>query len=253
MKNVFTMGVITIMLAMFSFTGCYDDPLDLGEITTMDRNSNYMLAAPHGGYDYLTEDIVGDVCKAVSWDCIIATGYRDSSYNVNRPTGGTTTEVPSENATIIFEEYRSNVEDIMGNPFNLYMEIHGYGTQFEKGNISATPCNRAHDADKPCIEVALAGIGDDTRNALKAIFEEELENANIDNYVLMEGDPVYNIIFSMGEAKRTGIMNTTDKSISPVNHAIGIEFPRKLRNDNFYGIKTALKNILARIENEVTF
>ena len=250
MKRFFAMSTVFVILSGFIITGC---PLDLGNITTIDRDSNYMLAAPHGGYDAMTEDIVEDVCGTVPWDCIIATGYRNYGYNVNRPTGGTTTEIPSNEAKIIFDEYKRNVEEIMGNPLTLYMEIHGYGTQFEKGNVSATPCNKAQDADKPCIEVALAGIDDSTRNEIKAIFEEELDNANIDNYLLMEGDPTYDLTFTMGEAKRTGIMNTTDTSISPVTHAIGIEWPRTLRDENLYGVKTVLKKILVRIENEVTF
>ena len=106
-----------------------EEALSLGQFSSQDNNSHYIITAPHGGYDLMTEVIVREVCDNILWNCLIAQDFRSKSHplNVTRPTEkygvSSNNEVRTERSLYVYDEYLSQIYLINKAP-KLYVEIH---------------------------------------------------------------------------------------------------------------------------------
>jgi len=92
-----------------------EEALSLGQFSSQDNNSHYIITAPHGGYDLMTEVIVREVCDNILWNCLIAQDFRSKSHplNVTRPTEkygvSSNNEVRTERALYVYDEYLNQI------------------------------------------------------------------------------------------------------------------------------------------------
>lgn len=209
------MGVLLHILGILLLGGCQSR----GHFQSLDRDSTYLLSAPHGDFDTHTGDIVEAVCESVPWDCLIARGYRTTErpINVNRPTEGLrlSGERVSEDAERVYARYRNEMRKLTSNP-DLYVELHG--------NIRPGSQNR--------IEIAYVGMSAKRLARLREIFNQQLAAVGLGDYsVLLEGEPDF--YYTASSAKRVGVLRE-------VRHALHIEVPIALRAEHREAFTQAL-------------
>ena len=181
-------------------------------LTVTDRDSRFILAAPHGHYDRHTGDIVDAVCGRVGWNCLVARGFRTDRdpLNVNRPTEGVglapREERHTDRAARVFDRYRAAWQALGGADAALYVEVHGN--------------SRAESAGR--LEVAVVGIAGDALAALECLLASALARAGLDALEpWVEGRR--RIWFRARSTKWYGILSDTP-------HALHLEFPRRVRD-----------------------
>ena len=131
------MRTIFQALAFFCLTGLFlgctsgasdGGPPVIGAFTIFNRESPYLVAAPHGEYDDQTGEIVWRFCNKIRWDCLIAEGFRadHAPINVNRPTEGASLAGTrfTERASLVYARYVKRIAQISPG-LRFYVEIHG--------------------------------------------------------------------------------------------------------------------------------
>lgn len=119
--------IFSTLLLCLLFTCSQPDPY-IGTFSLFDRESPFLIAAPHGSFDEGTGDIVHEFCKRVRWDCLIAEDFRrdEDPVNVNRPTEGVSLADTdrTQRADLVYQRYMKKLRRL--NPdAHLYVEIHG--------------------------------------------------------------------------------------------------------------------------------
>ena len=186
-----------------------EEALSLGQFSSQDNNSHYIITAPHGGSDLMTEVIVRKVCDNILWNCLIAQDFRSKSYplNVNRPTEkygvSSNNEVRTERALYVYDEYLSQIYMINKAP-KLYVEIHG----------------NSRNKSKNRIEIATVGINNDQARRIKLILQNALSSTKLTQSIAIENiDYIY---YHATSSKARG-------SLSKIKPALHFEFPRSSR------------------------
>ena len=189
-----------------------DEALALGRFSSKDQGSSYFIAAPHGKYDRKTGEIVDGVCNNISWNCLIAKGYRTNKHylNVNRPTENVedsrSKEEHTDRAFYVYEEYLSRLKSSNATP-KLYVEIHG----------------NERDRSKDKIEIATVDIDDNKARRIKELLQDELEeNTSLNQIISIEN--IDNIYYRATSAKKWG-------TLSEIKPSLHLEFPASPRID----------------------
>lgn len=173
---------------------------------------NITVSAPHGGFDYRSEDVAQRVCAATGSHCLLALGFRNrgQNINVNRPTEGvglrSTEEPETERAKTVYRCYLKQLRELSPHP-QLYVEIHG----------NSRPENRHK------IEVAQVGLSASEALKFKQTFNRALQKSGFTSSELqarIEGPD--KIFFLGGGVKHRGVM----QALKP---ALMVELPRLAR------------------------
>ncbi len=131
MKVFAGFGTLFLFAALMAAYWCQssggEQPV-IGAFTIFNRESPYLIAAPHGEYDEGTGEIVWEFCQKVRWDCLIAEGFRaeHAPINVNRPTEGVSLAETrfTERASLVYARYVRRITRIAPT-LRFYVEIHG--------------------------------------------------------------------------------------------------------------------------------
>ena len=185
------------------------EALSLGQFSTQDNNSHYIITAPHGGYDLMTEVIVRKVCDNILWNCLIAQDFRSKSHplNVNRPTEkygvSSNNEVRTDRALYVYDEYLRQIYLINKAP-KLYVEIHG----------------NSRNESKNRIEIATVSITEDQARRIKLILQNALSSTKLTQSIAIENiDYIY---YHATASKALG-------SLGKIKPALHFEFPKSAR------------------------
>ena len=172
------------------------------------RDKSVLLAAPHGGFDLSTDEIVPPVAQKLNYSELVATGYRAYSHpiNVNRPTEGiglsSEEEKHTDDAAKVYAEWEADVMKV--NPA-LYVEIHGEG---KTSNI----------------EVAVVGFTQEQKTAIKKILSAALAPLYFKTNPEIKVEGLDSIHFTASAAKKYGVLGK-------VHRALHIELPWDLRRN----------------------
>ena len=185
--------------------------VDIGRIIAYSGQYSATIAAPHGSWDLNTKAIAQDTCKTISWNCVLAEGFRTMAeqFNVNRPTQGANRSKHEESHTytaqMIYRQFEQSIRSVDPRPI-LYVELHGNSKQGKES----------------IIEIANVGLSFDQVLTIKEIFNDKLYESGLEDYeVLVEGvDPIY---YRASACKEWGTLS----HFSPSLH---IELPRQLRS-----------------------
>ena len=201
-----------------------------GTITSLDRTSEFMVAAPHGSYDRHTGKIVTKICETLLWDCIIANGFNLSGarLNVNRPTEGagikSSSERYTQHADLVYKEYKKSIITITGGKPRLYIEVHG--------------------SNNEGIEVATNDVPHEHAIKLKAIMNEEWKKIS-DSEIPIKVQKIDRIKKVNTAVKRFGVV--ADLSMS----ALFFELSRDLRDNHANKLVEFLAAVFMRTEMEI--
>ena len=218
-KSRFTVLLIVTLWTLFfiievgadsnNFATAREEALSLGQFSSQDNNSHYIITAPHGGSDLMTEVIVRKVCDNILWNCLIAQDFRSKSHplNVNRPTEkygvSSNNEVRTDRALYVYDEYLRQIYLINKVP-KLYVEIHG----------------NSRNKSKNRIEIATVGIKDDQARRIKLILQNALSSTKLTQSIAIENiDYIY---YHATSSKAQG-------SLSKIKPALHFEFPKSPR------------------------
>ena len=208
-----------------------EEALSLGQFSSQDNNSDYIITAPHGGYDLMTEIIVRKVCDNILWNCLIAQNFRSKSHplNVTRPTEkygvSSNNEVPTERALYVYGEYLRQIYLINKAP-KLYVEIHG----------------NSRNESKNRIEIATVSITDDQARRIKLILENALSSTKLTQSIAIENiDYIY---YHATSSKARG-------SLSKIKPALHFEFPKGVRMNSTDEVVTFLSFALPELVVEL--
>ena len=204
---------LTLTLACFS-AGCAAGPTDggppvIGSFTIFNRESPFLVAAPHGEFDTETGEIVWRFCQKVRWDCLIAEGFRaqHAPINVNRPTEGSSLATTrfSERASLVYARYVKRIARISPG-LRFYVEVHG----------------NEYPGSENFIEVATVGITAVQAQRIAARGERLLaaEGLRLEMHI----DALEDIRFRASHNRKFGVLSF----IRPAMH---LEFPLKVRTD----------------------
>ncbi len=172
-------------------------------MTVKDRSSSYLIAAPHGEWDLDTDSVVDSFCSSVSWDCVVAKGYRKDEHpiNVNRPTEGIKLKEEEESHTDrakkIYNQYIDRIEAIKAKTLKLYVEIH----------------SNVRSKNKKRIEVATNGIEESDAEKIKSTLIGTLKSVGLSKYSLKMED-IDDIYYHATSNKKNGAM----KKYQPTLH-----------------------------------
>lgn len=135
------------------------------------RESPYLIAAPHGEFDENTGELVYDFCEKVRWDCLIAEGFREDGarINVNRPTEGLRLSEAqfTERASLVYAKYLNRIRRLSPQ-VHFYVEIHGH----ENKDLAET------------VEVATVGLSVDQAQHIKDLFSESFKREGLPPLVI---------------------------------------------------------------------
>ena len=208
-----------------------EEALSLGQFSSQDNNSDYIITAPHGGYDLMTEIIVRKVCDNILWNCLIAQNFRSKSHplNVTRPTEkygvSSNNEVPTKRALYVYGEYLRQIYLINKAP-KLYVEIHG----------------NSRNESKNRIEIATVSITDDQARRIKLILENALSSTKLTQSIAIENiDYIY---YHATSSKARG-------SLSKIKPALHFEFPKGARMNSTDEVVTFLSFALPELAVEL--
>lgn len=164
-----------------------------GKIVVLDRDTSFVVAAPHGSFDQFTARIAHAVCEKKLWSCVIASRFRvqKAHYNVNRPTEGLGKERESAEARAVYQRYDSAISSVKDSKFNLLIELHG----------------NARKESSAYIEVASLGVSLKKAKEMKRVFQEALIQSDLATYKARV-EPMDKIFFTAGRSKRAGSLST---------------------------------------------
>ena len=201
--------IVEVVADSNNLVAAREEALSLGQFSSQDNNSHYIITAPHGGFDLMTEVIVREVCDNILWNCIIAQDFRSKSHplNVTRPTEkygvSSSNEVRTERALYVYDEYLSQIYLINKAP-KLYVEIHG----------------NSRNESKNRIEIATVSIKDDQARRIKLILQNALSSTKLTQSIAIENiDYIY---YHATSSKAQG-------SLSKIKPALHFEFPKSSR------------------------
>ena len=201
--------IVEVIADFNNLVAAREEALSLGQFSSQDNNSHYIITAPHGGFDLMTEVIVREVCDNILWNCIIAQDFRSKSHplNVTRPTEkygvSSSNEVRTERALYVYDEYLSQIYLINKVP-KLYVEIHG----------------NSRNESKNRIEIATVSIKDDQARRIKLILQNALSSTKLTQSIAIENiDYIY---YHATSSKAQG-------SLSKIKPALHFEFPKSSR------------------------
>ncbi len=201
----------------------------IGTFTMFNRESPYLIAAPHGEYDENTGELVYDFCEQVRWDCLIAEGFRDEKamINVNRPTEGARLSETrfSESAAVVYAKYVHRIRRLSPKVL-FYVEIHGHD----------------HSGLTNTVDIATVGISHSQavfiHDTLTQAFEEQGLSA-----LDVRLDALEPIHYNATHARRFGVLSF----ISPALH---IELPHSTRHEHRARVVNALGKALPRVARD---
>ncbi len=192
-----------------NLVSAHEEALSFGQFIAQNNNSHYIITAPHGGYDLMTEIIVREVCTNILWSCLIAQDFRSKGHyiNVTRPTeklsGTSNKEAPTTRALHVYEEYLSQIYLLNKAP-KLYVEVHG----------------NSRNESKNRIEIATVGINGDQAKRVKLILQNAISSTKLTQSIAIENiDYIY---YHATSSKARG-------SLSKIKPALHFEFPRNSR------------------------
>ncbi|MBI3297662.1 MAG: hypothetical protein HYZ75_05830 [Elusimicrobia bacterium] len=197
-----------------------------GSIVPVDRDSPFMLAAPHGDFDKQTAEIVDAACTKLGWDCLVARGQRTKAHqvNVNRPTEGVkaSDERRTACAEAVFSAWKQAAARLNPAP-RLYVEVHG--------NVGKETKER--------VEVAVVGIGSEQAARIRKVLLDARAEHKLDWMgVWVEGpDPIK---YKATSSKAWG-------QLSLSTSALHFEFPKRAREGQMENVYSFLASSLADI------
>ena len=194
-----------------------ESPLLKGRFETIKGETDVVIAAPHADSDLATGDIVKTILDGKPFGGVIAWGFRNGSswkdrFNVNRPTEKAgircDREVITQEARVIYDEYRRNISLASPSGLSLLVEIHGNSTQKQ-------------------IEISTVRVTSQEASRLKKAYER-VRNRHLKemrNYPSIEVliEPLNRIKMVAKCAKTKGIFRKIDAKV------IHIELPREAR------------------------
>ncbi|MDO8655834.1 MAG: hypothetical protein Q7K45_01220 [Nanoarchaeota archaeon] len=188
-------------------TTCAPERLNLGygRLEWGLANNDITVVAPHGGYDFNTENVVLEMTKQYPVNYVLAIGFRNKDgINVNRPTEAVSDEIRSERAALVYEVFRDCVDQY---PQRMYLEIHGYN----------------EDSDTKGIQIATVNVDAQKARFIKNYLKQNLPSELAGTDVVIQ--PIDRIHYTAGWNKRIGMLSHCD------NVCIHIELPRSFRKD----------------------
>lgn len=197
----------------------------VGTFTILERDLDYLVAAPHGSFDTHTDEIARGICAATGWSCLVARGFETGGprINVNRPTEGTRLRetVFSERAQHIYTAYMERVETLMAQP-RLYVEIHGNN----------------HPDCQHAIEIATVGVSRARAGRLRKALRHSLRQNGL---ALTPRIDVYD------EVRYAATHNREFGALSRISPALHIELPLMAREEQRPALINALAAALPRM------
>lgn len=176
----------------------------IGSFTIFNRESSYLVSAPHGEFDDQTGEIVWQFCLRVRWDCLIAEGFRadHAPINVNRPTEGASLSGTrfTERASLVYARYVKRITRISPS-LRFYVEIHG--NEF-KGT-------------EEFIDVATVGLSVAQARRIESLAKQLLEEEGL-GYLQPRIDVLEKIRYRATHARQFGVL-------SFIRPAVHLEFP----------------------------
>ncbi len=193
------------------------------------RESPYLIAAPHGEYDENTGELVYEFCERVRWDCLVAEGFRDERafINVNRPTEGTRLSETrfTESAALVYTKYVHRLRSLSQRVL-FYAEIHGH----------------EHSGMVNTIDIATVGISHSQavfiHDTLTQAFQRQ-DLAELD----VRLDALEPIHYNATHARKFGVL-------SFINPALHIELPHAARHELRQRVVSALVEALPKIAQD---
>lgn len=184
--------------------------LIIGTFTIFNRDSPYLISAPHGEYDDNTGELVWEFCHQVRWDCMIVEGFRREKVpiNVNRPTEGMRMAETqfTRRAAMVYARYIKKIRKLTP-ALRFYVEIHG--------NESEKNINR--------IEVATVGISPARARRIDRLLAGIMREEGLQ--LDLRIDVLEKIRYKATHARQFGVLSF----LSP---AIHIELPLSARTEN---------------------
>lgn len=209
-------------------------PRPQGRFLTFERGTGILLSAPHGTADQNTGELAVEIAESLSWNCVVAEGFRTvaTPVNVNRPTEKYLVppdqEVHTEEARQVFEGFIAALQKASPRSPELYIEIHG---------------NQVKETAR-FVEVASNGLSQEANEKVKQILTAGLTTPLGGFSIKMEG--IDSLLFSAQSTKNWG-------TLSRYSPAIHIELPRKMRielyNETLSFLKEALPQIAESLKN----
>lgn len=198
----------------------------IGTFTLINRESPYLIAAPHGQFDAHTAQMVYEFCDRVRWDCLVAEGFRGQRafFNVNRPTEGmrlTETRF-TEQAAFVYSKYVSRIRRLTPR-VTFYAEIHGH----------------SHPKLGDTIDVATVGVSKSQAEFIQKQLVEALDREQV-GHLAVRIDVLEPIRFNATHARKFGVLSF----LSPAVH---IELPLSARTTLRTNVVRALAASLPRI------
>jgi hypothetical protein len=201
----------------------------VGTFTVFNRESPYLIAAPHGEFDENTAEITYDFCEQVRWDCLVAEGFRGSTarINVNRPTAGTRLAQArfTEGAAAVYANYVKRIRRLSPR-VTFYVEVHGH--------------KRA--ALSEIIDIATIGVSPSQAVFMREVLERAFAAHGIKQYTVRI-DVLEPIRYNATHARKFGVLSF----LSPALH---IELPGSARREHRRELVASLTEALPIIARE---
>lgn len=203
----------------------------MGTFTMFNRQSPFLIAAPHGEYDIKTSDLVYEYCEQVRWDCLVAEGFRDARtmINVNRPTAGARLAETrfTDSAALVYSQYVSRIRRLSPRVL-FYTEIHGH----------------EHAKLDDVVDIATVGISVDQGKFIYTTLKNAMIVQGL-GHLEVRIDVLESIHYKATHARRFGVLSF----LSPALH---IELPRSARHELRHQTVRALAASLPEIARIVS-
>ncbi|MGH7828128.1 MAG: hypothetical protein ACREQ7_23475 [Candidatus Binatia bacterium] len=177
-----------------------------------------VIGSPHGSFDQNTAETVSQLAARTGFAAVIAKGFTPTEtggwrINVNRPTERSYPqsefELRSERAQKVYEAYKALVMEAANGDLDLYLDIHGYGTN-------------------SVIQVATVGVRSEQARKIKAAYRE-IRDQTLKHHPRIEPvdlliEPLDHIEIGAWNAKATGILSVAQKSLHfelPIDGVLG--------------------------------
>jgi hypothetical protein len=181
----------------------------VGTFTMFNRQSPYLIAAPHGEYDNNTDEVVYEFCERVRWDCLVAEGFRNrrTMINVNRPTAGAKLRDTrfTDSAADVYSQYVSRIRRLSPR-VAFYAEIHGH----------------EHAKLPDVIDIATVGISPEQAKFIYKTLKVAMVDQGL-GHLELRIDVLESIHYKATHARRFGVLSF----LSPAVH---VELPHDARN-----------------------
>lgn len=197
----------------------------MGTFKMLDRETQFLIAAPHGKFDEFTGEMVSDFCERVAWDCLIAEGFRQAAeINVNRPTEGLRLADArfTARSTLVYAKYVSRIRRLSPG-VRLYVELHG----------------NDHPETRDQLEIATVGVSVERAREMRAVLERIFEEEGL-AHVRLRIDVLEDVRYAATHARQYG-------TLSFLRPAMHIELPRSSRTVE----RTEMTNALVRALPEI--